>query len=39
MTVFLITLAALFVLSMLSLAGSAVKFVAAYEKSHAWSSR
>ena len=39
MTVFLITLAALFVLSMLSLAGSAVNFVAAYEKAPVWASR
>lgn len=39
MTVFLMTLAALLVLSTLSLAGSAVKFVAAYEKAHAWSNR
>lgn len=39
MTAFLMVLAALFVLSMLSLAGSAVKFVAAYEKAHAWSSQ
>ena len=36
MTVFLITLAALFVLSTLSLAGSAVRFVAAYERAHRW---
>lgn len=36
MTIFYAILAALFVLSMLSLAGSAVKFVAAYEKANRW---
>ena len=36
MTIFYAILAALFVLSLLSLAGSAVRFVAAYEKAHRW---
>jgi len=36
MTAFLMVLAALFVLAMLSLAGSAVKFVVAYEKANRW---
>lgn len=36
MTIFYAILAALFVLSLLSLAGSAVRFVAAYEKAPRW---
>lgn len=38
-TIFLMAMAFLVALSMLSLAGSATKFVAAYEKAHAWSNR
>ena len=36
MTIFYSILAALFVLAMLSLAGSAVRFIAAYEKAPRW---
>ncbi len=36
MTAFLMVLAALFVLSTLSLAGIAVRFVVAYEKANRW---